>query len=221
MNIGGALRLIQNVPTVTTTADMKQMVNRECKPLGDGDYESFDLAFAVAAGMGLSTIAELVVEKGGFGHDFPTLWNDTLWSDNIPFYPALGVNTTTCFVLSDDAVSVDSSTNATIPTLSGEVRAVLPGGHPGSTGVLVAAASAIPTFNVKAIESYFDGHGQLPTGVNYLQMLRTTDLPKKIEAAVIKAAVAENGADGRMDDLLRRGYWSFISLAVLIVYELV
>ena len=219
-NFGLALRLIQNVPEVITTAELKTNVNRDCSPIQDTDYESFALAFTVASGLELSTIAELIVEKGSFAKSFPTLWNHTLWQHSVPFYPALGANVSACFVLSDDAPAASASASASVafPHI-GARDAAAPTGHPASTGVLLAAASAIPTFNVQGLEAYFDKNGQLPTGVDYLQLIRATDFPKKMEAAVLKAAIAESGARSVGDSLARK-YWLFIPWVVVFVYHL-
>ncbi|KAF8140927.1 hypothetical protein K438DRAFT_1785242 [Mycena galopus ATCC 62051] len=62
---------------------------------------------------------------------------------------------------------------------------------PAPTGTLVAASSAIPTFNIPGIESYYSAHGTLPTNVNYIQMLSATTVPSDILAAVQQAAAAE------------------------------
>ncbi|KIP10303.1 hypothetical protein PHLGIDRAFT_11390 [Phlebiopsis gigantea 11061_1 CR5-6] len=216
-NIGLALRLIQNVPEVITTAEVKTNVSRNCSPLGNTDYESFALAFTVASGMELSTIAELIFEKGSVGKNFPTLWNHTLWEHDVPFYPALGVNTSACFVLSHDTVNATANSSVSFPHLG--ARDAVPTGHPASTGVLLAAASAIPTFDVHGIEKYFDAHGKLPTGVNYLQLLKTTDFPKKMEDAVLKAAIAESGARA-MGGCFSPKYWLFVSWVVGVIFHL-
>ncbi|KAF7321008.1 hypothetical protein HMN09_00187700 [Mycena chlorophos] len=56
-----------------------------------------------------------------------------------------------------------------------------------ATGTLLSAASAIPSFNVSAIQSYYSANSALPTGVNYSQMLKATAVPSDILKAVQKA----------------------------------
>lgn len=127
VDVGAALRLVQNIPKV----DMKQVdVNRDCEPIGENDFESFGTAFIVGSGMTLSAEAELVLEKGEFvGQDIPDSWDVQLWDIEVPFAPALGINKTLCFVLSDN-------------TTPGNVTVA---GQPAPTGTLLAAQSAIPT----------------------------------------------------------------------------
>jgi hypothetical protein len=55
------------------------------------------------------------------------------------------------------------------------------------TGTLLAAAVAIPSFNVAGIQSYYAVHSALPTNVNYTQMLMATTVPDNIKKAVQKA----------------------------------
>ena len=59
-------------------------------------------------------------------------------------------------------------------------------GAPASTGTLLTAASAVPTWNFTKIESFFSANGQLPTGVNYTQMVQATTVPADLQQAVMK-----------------------------------
>ena len=102
VDVGGILRLAQNVPQITMDSSLLTAVNRQCQPIGPNDFESFGLAFAIASGMDLSTVVEFEIEEGHLTTlGFPDSWEYTLWSYNIPFFPAPGSNETACFVLSD------------------------------------------------------------------------------------------------------------------------
>jgi hypothetical protein len=59
---------------------------------------------------------------------------------------------------------------------------------PAAAGTLVPAASAVPTFDLTKIESYYSANGHLPTNVNYAQMVKTTTVPDNIKKAVQDAA---------------------------------
>lgn len=169
------------------SASLQNSVNRDCASLGPDDFESFGTAFAVTSGLTLSTQAQLVLETGEFvNQSIPDHWDFTLWNHNIPFSPSLSVNETSCFVLADDDVTV-SSTNLNA-TRNG-VNATLIG-LPKPTGTLLAAGSAIPTWNITKIESYYSANGHLPTNVNYGQMLQATSVPANIQSAVTQAATS-------------------------------
>lgn len=173
-------------------AALQAGVNRECKPIGADDFESFGTAFVIGSGMTLSTEAELILEKGEFvGHSIPDNWNFQLWGRDIPFTPALGINTTSCFVLSDDGVSVNTTSDSVKADLRVDAALV---GLPAPTGTLLAAQSAIPTWDFNKIESYYSANGHLPTNVNYGQMIQATTVPSNLQAAVTKAASSSNGA---------------------------
>jgi glyceraldehyde-3-phosphate dehydrogenase/erythrose-4-phosphate dehydrogenase len=78
-------------------------------------------------------------------------------------------------------------TDDTLANAASAIAALLP----AVTGTLLAAASAIPTFNVSGIEVFFSAHGALPTNVDYSQMLLATAVPDDIKSAVQKAAESE------------------------------
>ena len=79
------------MPKASVNAGLQPLVNRECKPIGDDDFESFGTAFTVGSGLTLSTEAQLVLEKGNFtGSGIPDNWDWSLWSRDLPFAPALG-----------------------------------------------------------------------------------------------------------------------------------
>lgn len=169
-------------------ADLRTTVNRECNPIGADDFESFGTAFVVGSGLTLSTEAQLVLEKGKFiGHSIPDNWDFSIWSHDIPFAPTLGLNESSCFVLSDDGVSINSTNNA---ELAARVDTAL-AGLPAATGTLFAAASAVPTWDMNKIESYYSANGHLPTNVNYGQMITATTVPTNLQSAVTAAASAQ------------------------------
>lgn len=182
MDLGAALRLITNVPKLITAASLRATVNRDCQPIGDNDFESFGIAYELSAGMELSMEAQFVIEKGFFvGDDVPSNYDTTIFNKDIPFAPALGANKTSCFVLSDgeQAVTGDDGMQTMVS------------GVPGTTGTLVAAASAIPTWDLPKIQSYYSSHSQLPTNVNYAQMAQATMVPAPIKSAVSVTAAAQ------------------------------
>lgn len=185
--MGAALRIIENMPKVGMNAGMRTAVNRDCNPIGVDDFESFGTAFVVGSGMTLSTEAQLVLEKGKFvGNGIPDNWDFSLWSHDVPFTPSLGINASSCFVLSDDGLTVNTTDNAALVT----ERAVA--GEPAPTGTLLTAASAIPTWDMNKIESYYSANGHLPTNVNYGQMIQATTVPANLQSAVTQAADGQN-----------------------------
>lgn len=166
-------------------ASLQTLVNRECEPIGDVDFESFGTAFVVSAGLTLSTEIELLIEKGNLPiSGIPDNYARSLWSREIPFAPALGLNETSCFVLSSGDLTVN------ITNSEDRVDAEL-AGLPAATGTLFAAASAIPTWDMTKIESYYSAHSALPTNVNYTQMIAATTIPTNLQSAVTGAVVSQ------------------------------
>ena len=177
---GATLRLTQNLPQITASASLHTSVTRTCASIGPNDFEYFTTAFLVGAGMEISTVAELLLTKGVFfgGQGIPDSWGVKMFSWDVPLAPTLGVNTSTCFVLSDDGtLKTNSSVNA-MSGLDAELK-LKPeklldqpapsqslSGIPALTGTMYPAASAIPTWNMSGIESYYSANGQLPTNVN-------------------------------------------------------
>lgn len=169
---------------------MHTSVNRQCEDVGPNDFESFETAFLVGAGLELSSTASLILEKGKFiGHDIPDSWDFSLWDHGIPLAPTLGVNTSTCFILTDDVLSAN-----TIVTRAQQLDASPLAGVPAATGTMYPAASAVPTFDIPKIQSYYSANGHLPTNVNYKQMAQATTVPADISAAVTSAAAAQKSA---------------------------
>ena len=192
--MGGTLRVVQNVPQITMDAAVLAAVNRQCQPIDVDDFESFGLAFGVASSMTLSTIAELELDKGLTDIGLPDSWEHTLWSQDIPFFPAPGSNDTGCFVLTDGGDSASDSNTSQSATASA-VRAASPiiVGMPTSTGILFSAALAVPTWDMGKIESFYAANGHLPTNVNYTQMVQATAVPSNISNALNKAAKQSGG----------------------------
>ena len=165
-------------------AALQFSVNRDCNPIEADDFKSFGTTFIVSSGLTLSTEAELILEKGEFiGHSVPDNWDFQLWGHDIPFTPALGINTTSCFVLSDDGISVNTTSDSTKSDV--HVNEVL-AGQPASTDMLFAAQSAIPTWDFNKIKSYSSANRHLPTNINYGQMVHATTVPANLQSAVTK-----------------------------------
>lgn len=203
MDVGAALRLSANLPQLDTSATVLTNVNRDCDAVGVNDFESFGGAFLVGAGLELSTVASFILEEGKFEtQDIPDHWDLSLWSRDFPLAPTRGVNTSTCFVLSDDNLT-PNGTDTTEPqsssgshTSSAQTSSTpassssLPG-VPASTGTLYPAASAVPTWNFTKIASYYSASSQLPTNVNYTQMVQATTVPDNLKPAVSNAVKSQ------------------------------
>ncbi|KAF7320995.1 hypothetical protein HMN09_00186400 [Mycena chlorophos] len=140
-----------------------------CEPLGPDDYEYFDVALTFGAGLNLTIDA--TVDTEGLGSLFLNDSDTKLFAHAISFSALPPLATPECMVVVDDQATT---------SLAGEVVA--------ATGTLVSAASAIPSFNVSAIQSYYSANSALPTGVNYSQMLKATAVPSDILKAVQKAS---------------------------------
>ncbi|GJE85162.1 hypothetical protein PsYK624_012400 [Phanerochaete sordida] len=211
---GGALRLVTNMPQVAINASLEAGVNRACNPVGEDDFESFGTAFVVASGMALSTTTEYD-DMGLLSFGFPQSADYMLFEKDIPFTPALGINKTSCFVLADDDSSANApsaaSSVASSVASSAASSAVMSGaspvassastsptvtGVPKTTGTLLAAQSAVPTWDFSKIASYSSANGKLPTNVNYTQMVQATSVPPNLQAAVTKAASSRKSSSG-------------------------
>ncbi|KAF8167044.1 hypothetical protein K438DRAFT_2024955 [Mycena galopus ATCC 62051] len=162
---GSTARLYLDTPHMSGVATIAANVNRECQTLGPDDFESFADAVTFGAGLNIS------LEGNSSGALFP---NDdkVLLTLGLPFGDLPTIDDPACMVFAEDG----SGGNSLLPA---------------STGTLVAASSAIPTFNIPGIESYYSAHGTLPTNVNYIQMISATTVPSDILAAVQQAAAAE------------------------------
>ncbi|KAJ6526819.1 hypothetical protein B0H19DRAFT_1197094 [Mycena capillaripes] len=167
---GSSVRLYLNTPHVSGTATAAVNVNRECQPLGDDDFESFAAALSFGAGLNIS------LEGNSSGHYFPNA-DKIFLTKGLPFGILPTLDDPKCMVFVDDN-AVDAASNA--------IAALLP----AVTGTLLAAAEAIPTFNVPGIEAFFSAHGALSTNVNYAQMLMATTVPDDIKGAVEKVAAS-------------------------------
>lgn len=228
MDADATLRLIQYVPQVNTSAAVVGNVTRNCTSTGPEDFEFFDSAFSVASGLVLSTVAEFDIKLGRLSlQGFPYSWQHTFWSYNIPFYPALGSDSPACFILSDDngdddninapSTTIASMSGATSPPVAlalAETTLTSLVGLPASTGTLFPAASAIPSWDMLKIESYYSAHSQLPTNVNYTQMLQATSVPSDIASAVTHAvytstSIPTNNHNAALSDF-GCPRWSFI-----------
>ncbi|KAJ3553812.1 hypothetical protein NM688_g3420 [Phlebia brevispora] len=174
LEVGASTHLTTNMPQVNVDAALVTNVDRQCNPIGPETFESFSLAFEVGASMDFSAAAHFEVDEGIFDPStgIPSEYDQTLFDKEVPLAPTNG-NQTECFIIVDDQPS--NSTNSTTSTVTGV---------PASTGTLMSAASAVPTWNFTKIQSYFSANGQLPTGVNYTQMVQATVVPSALQQAV-------------------------------------
>ncbi|KAJ7209447.1 hypothetical protein B0H12DRAFT_422829 [Mycena haematopus] len=170
---GSSARLYLDTPHISGTATTAANVNRDCQPLGPNDFESFADALTFGAGVNIS------LEGDSSGALFPDA-NKVLLTQGFPFGLLPTVDDPKCMIFADDSTAGADDANS--------IAALLP----AVTGTLLAAASAIPTFNIAGIEAYYSAHsGSLPTNVNYVQMLLATSVPADIKAAVQQAAAAQ------------------------------
>ncbi|KDQ59203.1 hypothetical protein JAAARDRAFT_46734 [Jaapia argillacea MUCL 33604] len=192
-------RITSNVPTVYFDSAVVEQVNRECNPIGDDDFESFDVAFSLGAGMNLSTVASLTLDAGF--ESLPHDWNTTFWEHWLPFLPDLDQGVQKCYIIAGDAPSTTASyIDKSLQTLI-----------PAPTGTLVIAASAVPTFNIPKIESYYSAQGHLPTNVNYTQLVKATPVPGVLQKAI--DGIVKSG--GLME--LRPGGWKVMVVVSFLV----
>lgn len=155
-------------------------------------------------------MAELILDKGVFGIEqgIPDEWEVKMFVWDVPLKPTLGVNTSTCFVLSDDGAVHPNTTVNTTSSLDAALKLKLEklldestpssslSGLPAPTGTMYPAAQAIPTWNMTGIESYYSVHGTLPTGVDYGQMVVATSVPSGISKAVQSIVAKQSSGVG-------------------------
>jgi len=160
-------RVYVNSPSVHAAANLSTNVNRQCKALGPNDFEFFNSALTFGAGLNMSIDGTLTGSPFD-DHDW------MIYSKALPFGDFPTLTAPVCMVIVDDVTSATSTSS-----LAGQVIA--------PTGTLLAAAQAIPSFNIAGIQSYYSANGALPTNVNYTQMLKATTVPDDIKKAVQKA----------------------------------
>ncbi|KAF9478374.1 hypothetical protein BDN70DRAFT_895781 [Pholiota conissans] len=161
--VGLEARLTQTTPAIEFDFVTHSNVNSACEPAGDADFSFFSNAYTVDSSLGLLTAAGVQLNDAGvfenLGLDFATSWSKTLFQYNsrLPLSGKQSDSNQTCFVLAEDAGSA-SATRANLDAS--------PSQHPAATGTLLAAASAIPTYDISKIQSYYDSHGHtLPPGI--------------------------------------------------------
>ncbi|KAJ7145569.1 hypothetical protein C8R44DRAFT_896671 [Mycena epipterygia] len=156
-------RLYVNTPHVTGAASVATNVTRTCQAPGPNDYETFTTALTFGAGLNVS------IDLSGSGSLIDDS-DESLFTNALAFgdFPTLAAPK--CMIVADDTSTA---------SLAGQVVA--------PTGTLLAAAVAIPSFNVAGIQSYYSANHALPTNVNYTQMLMATTVPDDIKKAVQKA----------------------------------
>ena len=183
-SVGVQARITEQFPQLYVNASLVSAVNRDCSPAGDNDFESFETAFVVDAGLDLTTMASIKVDLGivtGIG-GLPNDWEKEIYTFNDPLMHQK------CAIIADDGAG------AKFPKRELEQRDnSLSKLMPAATGTLVPAASAVPTFDVNKIESYYSANGHLPTNVNYAQMMKATTVPDNIKKAVQDAAKKNGG----------------------------
>ncbi|KAJ7263391.1 hypothetical protein C8J57DRAFT_1512893 [Mycena rebaudengoi] len=161
-------RIYVNTPHIKAASVVQSNVNRLCQPVGPTDFESF----ATAMTMGIDL--ELSIEGSSSGvllpdADVPLISHNS----SLGTYPT--IDAPKCFVVGNDGPG-------------GGANAAIAGLLPAATGTLVAAAVAVPTFNIPGIQAYYASHKTLPTNVNYSQMVMATTVPDDLKKAIDGAA---------------------------------
>jgi hypothetical protein len=194
-NDGVKARITERVPQLYVNTSMVSAVNRNCSPIGDNDFESFGTAYVVDAGMDLTTIASINVDLGILSSilRLPSSWDKTLYTFNNPLMKQK------CSVIADDGADTNDNSLSSL--------------MPAATGTLLPAASAVPTFDLTKIESYYSANGHLPTDVNYGQLVKSTTVPDNIKHVIQQAA--KNGELQRGFGVGGRGGTIFISFLVV------
>lgn len=199
---GLAARLTQTTPSLALALSPPGgAVNSACEPVGDADYAFFATAYTVNASMGLATSARVAVNDAGAaalarlpGLDAVLNWEATLFSYSLPWLDgAEGSARGDCYVVADDA-------SPTATASAGQDQ------HPAPTGTLLAAAAAVPTYNISKIEAYYSSHGNTyPPGISY-QMLAQSgqQVPDTLKASGARKSVTSH-------------FYSFAFTAVCIV----
>jgi hypothetical protein len=150
-------RLAVSTPQLKVNAVVLQNVTSQCKAVGPNDFEYFSTAVQFGGGV----ILEIHTSTdGSFLPDIDTP-NLTI-PINITALPSF--DDPDCFVISDDTAG--SSNEVT----TGDVGAATV----APTGTLLAAAVAVPTYDMQKIESFYSAFGTLPTNINYTQMTQVT-----------------------------------------------
>ena len=178
-------RITQRVPELYVNASEVSAVNRDCSPVGDNDFESFAIAFIVDLGMNLTTIASIDLDLGVLSKLVSGLndsWEKIIYNFNEPLMAQK------CAIIADDGGPVINARRQ----LEGRDNS-LSSLAAAATGTLVPAASALPTFNIPKIESYYSANGHLPTNVNYGQMMEATTVPDNIKKALQSATKSSGG----------------------------
>jgi len=170
-------RVSQNAPSINFSANVTDNVNRNCQPVTDDDFESFPKAVQLSADMTFETRVGIV---GSLADLLPD-WNTEFSHGHIPLFNRTGGNgTNSCLVVVDDSVQDSTATSPSLMTAA-------------PTGTLMAAISAVPSFDVSKIESYFSANGQLPTNVDYSQLLQATTVPDDIKNVLQPTAHPSSG----------------------------
>lgn len=198
------VRISQNAPAVVLASTLTTSVNRQCEPIGANDFESFGTAYQISADLQFGTHIGLV---GNLADVLPD-WDQVFQHGDFPLLNHTGSSANkTCFVIVDD--------NATTPSTATKGGAEAAIQTPAPTGTLLEAASAVPTFDIPKIVSYFSANGQLPTNVNYGQLAQATTVPDSIKVPVQKAAQNQTKSNGSVDRMgSRRGYIATYSLLI-------
>ncbi|KAJ7746180.1 hypothetical protein DFH07DRAFT_963052 [Mycena maculata] len=148
-------RLSIDTPQVTATAAIQaNAVNPQCQPIGPNDFTFFSNALTFGAA------ANLQIQATTNGSILPDT-DVSIFSVPVNFAAFPAPDAPDCFIVADD-------NPADTATLAGEV--------PSPTGTLLAASSAVPTFDIQKIESFYSAHGALPTNA--------TTIPSNLKSAI-------------------------------------
>ncbi|KAF9478370.1 hypothetical protein BDN70DRAFT_895777 [Pholiota conissans] len=212
-NTGLTARLTQTTPAIELELFSVNNVNSACMPAGDNDFSLFGTAYTVQGTVGLLTTADVQVNDAGLlesvGLDASPSWSATLFQRNFNIFGGTPDANQTCFVVADDGgadKSPAAAPTATAPTSSQ---------HPAATGTLLSAPSAIPTYNISKIQTYFDSHNNtLPPGITF-QMLAGSgqQLPDSLKpSGTSGSGTSSNGANtgSALRSSVAKGYFAAV-----------
>ncbi|KAF7314062.1 hypothetical protein HMN09_00565200 [Mycena chlorophos] len=196
-SLSNVARLAIDTPQLVATASLKTNVNEQCEPVGAEDFTYFTAALTFGAGANLNIRASANSSIPGLAEGDATV---TLFAHDAAFGSFPSPDQPECFIIADDSVQPAAAaarkrevvfprqtaapTPATASAAAASISAALASLVPASTGTLLPATSAVPSFDIPKIESFFSANGALPTGVNYTQLAQVTQVPSDLQHAV-------------------------------------
>lgn len=204
---GLTARLTQTLPAVEVDFTSLGNVNSDCQPAGDNNFSFFGVAYQVDASVTLETTASVQVKSlpllESVGLDPAPSWDSTLFSHTFPLLGGNQGNTTgNCVVIADDGGNSTSSNATNSSTTPTTIQ------HPAASGTLLAASSAIPTYNISKIQTYYDSHDKTyPPGISF-QMLQDSgqQLPTDLQPGPsAPSATSPSGSGGSSSAALSHG----------------